>query len=56
MGAGLGGGAGGMGGRGLRFALLTYALCGLVAGLLSAATWFRLRPRPTAAGAPMPRP
>ncbi len=45
MGGGLGGGAG-MGGRGLRYALLTYAVCGLAAGLLSAAAWFRFRPRP----------
>ncbi len=52
MGGGLGGG-GGMGGRGLGFALLTYAACGLAAGLLSAAAWFRFRPRlaPPAASA-----
>ncbi len=55
MGAGLGGG-GGMGGQGLRHALLTYAVCGLAAGLLSAAAWFRLRPRPLARSADAPRP
>ncbi len=52
-GGGLGGGAG-MGGRGLRYALLTYAVCGLVAGLLSAAAWFRLRPRLLARATPSP--
>ncbi len=44
-GSGMGGGAG-MGGFGFRHALLTYAACGLVAGLLSAAAWFRFRAVP----------
>ena len=36
-----------LGGLGLRHALLTYAACGIVAGLLGAAAWFRFRPRAT---------
>ncbi len=39
---GTGGGAGGLW---LRQALLTYALAGLLAGLVSAAAWFHFRER-----------
>jgi len=47
------GGGSALGGLGLRHALLTYAACGLVAGLLSAAAWFRFRaPPPAGSGRP----
>ena len=53
-GLGAGPGAGAMGGHGLRYALLTYAACGLLAGLLSAVAWFQLQARPAGADAAQP--
>ncbi len=54
MGGGMGGGLGHGAGEALRFALLTYAACGLLAGLLSAGAWFHFRARPSAHGRARP--
>jgi hypothetical protein len=59
-GRGMGGGGGMGGGRGLGLpvenfwlpALVSFAVCGAVAGLVCAAIWFRIRPRQDGSAAP----